>query len=121
MQTPGRAYENFGQSMRPHASFNPDYATSSKQSAGKSFTIDALLARPDHLERDRTSVYRTITNQAPASSSAVPLAAHMYSQIPHFAYSQNIMHTQSGYPVFCYPPYSYQTCRGAMYSQGMCV
>ncbi|KAK9964791.1 hypothetical protein ABG768_005934 [Culter alburnus] len=118
MQMPGRAYENYGQSIRPHAAFNPDYATSSKPSAGKSFTIDALLARPDHTERDRTSVYRNIANQAPVSSSAVPLAAQMYSQIPHFAYNQSIMHTQTGYPVFCYPPYSYQTtCRGAMYSQ----
>ncbi|KTG36302.1 hypothetical protein cypCar_00005697, partial [Cyprinus carpio] len=28
------------------------------------------------------------------------------------------MQTQTGYPVFCYPPYNYQTtCRGAIYAQ----
>ncbi|XP_026134606.1 homeobox protein notochord-like [Carassius auratus] len=114
MQMPGRAYQTYGQLVRP---LHPDYATSSKPSTGKSFTIDALLARPDHTERDRTSVYRNITNRAPGSSSSVPFAAHVYSQMPHFAYSQSIM-TQNGYPVFCYPPYNYQTtCRGAIYAQ----
>ncbi|KAL1263212.1 hypothetical protein QQF64_005951 [Cirrhinus molitorella] len=115
MQMPGRAYETYGQSVRP---FLPDYATSSKPSTGKSFTIDALLARPDHMERERTSAYRNVSNQAPVSSSALPFAAQVYSQMPHFAYNQSIMHTQTGYPFFCYQPYNYQTtCRGAMYAQ----
>ncbi|XP_059374321.1 homeobox protein notochord-like [Carassius carassius] len=114
MQMPGRAYQTYGQLVRP---LHRDYATSSKPSTGKSFTIDALLARPDHTERDRTSVYRNITNRAPVSSSSVPFPGHVYSQMPHFAYSQSIM-TQTGYPVFCYPPYNYQTtCPGAIYAQ----
>ncbi|XP_051945790.1 homeobox protein not2-like [Xyrauchen texanus] len=124
MQKPGRVYEPYGQSMGAHSSFHPDYAsnaclsTSSKPTTGKSFTIDALLARPDHTERDRTSLHRNIINQPPVSSTAVPFAAQMFSQIPHFAYNQGIMHTQPGYPVFCYPPYNYQTtCRGAVYAQ----
>ncbi|NP_571130.1 homeobox protein notochord [Danio rerio] len=114
MQIPGRAYETYGQSARP---LHQDYATSSsKPSTGKSFTIDALLARPDQAEmRERTNAYRSITNQTPVSSSALPL---IYSQMPHFAYSQSIMQTQTGYPVFCYPPYNFQTtCRGAVYAQ----
>ncbi|XP_026080742.1 homeobox protein notochord-like [Carassius auratus] len=115
MQMPRRAYETYGQSVRP---FHPDYATSSKPSIGKSFTIEALLARPDHTERYRTSVSRNISNQAPVPSSAVPFATQVYSQMPHFAFNQSIMHAQTGYPVFCYPPYNYQTtCRGAMYAQ----
>ncbi|XP_051504467.1 homeobox protein Nkx-6.2-like [Myxocyprinus asiaticus] len=121
MQMPGRAHETFGQSMRPHTAFHPDYAsnaclsTASKLSTGKSFTIDALLARPGHLERDRTSL---ITNQLPVSSTAVPFVAQLYLQIPHFSYNQFIMHSQTEYPVFCYPPYNYQTtCHGAVYAQ----
>lgn len=126
MQMPGRVHETFGQSMRPHAAFHPDYVSSaclstpSKPSTGKSFTIDALLARPDHMERERTNLYRNVSSQPPVSTTAVPFASHVYSQIPQFAYNQGIMHTQTGYPVFCYPPYNYQTtCRGAMYAQGM--
>lgn len=126
MQMPGRVHETFGQSMRPHVAFHPDYVSSaclstpSKPSTGKSFTIDALLARPDHMERERTNLYRNVSSQPPVSTTAVPFASHVYSQIPQFAYNQGIMHTQTGYPVFCYPPYNYQTtCRGAMYAQGM--
>ncbi|XP_052006858.1 homeobox protein notochord-like [Xyrauchen texanus] len=129
MQMPGRAHETFGQSMHPHAAFHPDYSsnsktipvclsTTSKPSTGKSFTIDALLARPGHLERDRTSLYWNITNKPPVSSTGIPFAAQLYSQIPHFSYNQGIMHLQTEYPVFCYPPYNYQTtCRGAVYAQ----
>ncbi|XP_055026939.1 homeobox protein notochord [Misgurnus anguillicaudatus] len=124
MQMPGRTHETFGHSMRLHAAFYPDYASnaclsnSSKPNTGKSFTIDALLARPDHTEKERTHLYRNINSQPQVSTTAVPFAAHMYSQIPQFAYNQGIMHTQTGYPVFCYPPYNYQTpCRGAMYAQ----
>ncbi|TRY58605.1 hypothetical protein DNTS_015181 [Danionella cerebrum] len=110
MQMPARAFETYGQPVRP------DYGTCApKASAGKSFTIDALLARPEHGDRDRTSIYRNLSGQAPLQSSALPV---LYSQVPHFAYNQGVMQTQSGYPVFCYPPFNFQTsCRGAVYSQ----
>ncbi|KAI4891232.1 hypothetical protein NFI96_034640, partial [Prochilodus magdalenae] len=85
-------------------------ATAAKPHVGKSFTIDALLARPEHAERPRTGSF----NSAHSPSALLPVCP----PLPHYMYSPSFVHTQPSYPVYCCPPYGYHsTCRGAVYSQ----
>ncbi|CAL1575596.1 unnamed protein product [Knipowitschia caucasica] len=89
-----------------------------KPAPGKSFTIDALLAKPDPLPNsDRTSpVSCGVKYPAPI----LPLTGAV-SGGP-YAYSHSVLqpsvHTQPGYSVYCCPPYTYGTsCRSGFYAQ----
>uniref|UniRef100_A0A673C6U7 Notochord homeobox n=1 Tax=Sphaeramia orbicularis TaxID=375764 RepID=A0A673C6U7_9TELE len=111
MQVPNRIY---GYSMR-------DYAPSSLY-PGKSFTIEALLAKPENTSSDRTSP----GVKYPPVTPALPLTGHTSVGLPlappPYVYSSNVLHSavhaQPGYSVYCCPPFTYQaSCRGAFYAQ----
>uniref|UniRef100_A0A3Q3FHQ8 Notochord homeobox n=1 Tax=Labrus bergylta TaxID=56723 RepID=A0A3Q3FHQ8_9LABR len=112
MQVPNRPVGAYGYSMRNYAptSLYPQYqgsrcASSPKPQSGKSFTIDALLAKPEETPSCRAS---------PTHRLPIPTAPYVYS--PSMLHSA--MHTQPGYSVYCCPPFTYQTsCRGAFYAQ----
>lgn len=125
MQIPARPHGPYGFSVRPQATLHPDYAssacltTAAKPSAGKSFTIDALLAKPDNNENTKMSPFQGSLNPAPTPPGLFLHAGQMCPPLPHYLYSPAMMHTQSSYPVYCCPPYGYQTtCPGTVYSQG---
>uniref|UniRef100_A0A8C2ZQB6 Notochord homeobox n=1 Tax=Cyclopterus lumpus TaxID=8103 RepID=A0A8C2ZQB6_CYCLU len=106
MQVPNRPIGAYGYSVRNYApaSLYPQYqgsqcALTTKPPSGKSFTIDALLAKPERA----TSCRASPTPSAP------------------YGYSQNMLHSalhaQPGYSVYCCPPFTYQpSCRGAFYA-----
>ncbi|CAM9324688.1 unnamed protein product [Lampetra planeri] len=131
MQVPNRPVGAYGYSMRNYApaSLYPLYqesqcASSTKPLSGKSFTIDALLAKPDDTSCDRTSPALCGVKQQPAAPQILPLTGHMglpMAPAPYI-YSPNMLHTavhtQPGYSVYCCPPFTYQSsCRGAFYAQ----
>ncbi|KAI5606818.1 notochord homeobox, partial [Silurus asotus] len=126
MQIPARPHGPYGFSMRPLATLHPDYASSAclataakPNNVGKSFTIDALLAKPDHTENTKTSPFHGSLNPAPTPPSLFLHAGQMCPPLPQYLYTPAMMHTQSSYPVYCCPPYGYQTtCAGSVYSQG---
>lgn len=120
MQIPARPHGPYGFSVRPHLALHPDYDSNApKPSAGKSFTIDALLAKPDNTEISKTSLFQGSLNPAPTPQGLFLHAGQMCPPLPHYLYSPAMMHTQSSYPVYCCPPYGYQTtCPGTVYSQG---
>ncbi|KAK3554425.1 hypothetical protein QTP70_023046 [Hemibagrus guttatus] len=125
MQIPARPHGPYGFSMRPQATLHPDYAssaclaTAAKPSSGKSFTIDALLAKPDNTENTRTSPFQGSLNPTPTPPGLFLHAGQMCPPLPHYLYSPAMMHTQSSYPIYCCPPYGYQTtCPGTVYAQG---
>uniref|UniRef100_A0A3Q4IBI7 Notochord homeobox n=1 Tax=Neolamprologus brichardi TaxID=32507 RepID=A0A3Q4IBI7_NEOBR len=104
MQVPIGAY---GYSVRngAPASLHPHYQggqCESKPPSGKSFTIEALLAKPEDTTSGRTSL-------------PIGPAPWVYSS-PNVLHSA--IHTQPGYSVYCYSPFTYQpSCRGALYAQ----
>ncbi|KAK1791559.1 hypothetical protein P4O66_013562 [Electrophorus voltai] len=124
MQISPRAHGPYGYSRHPQVAPHLDHvnsarlATATKPNAGKSFTIDALLAKPEHMEHTKTVSYRSPVNHTPATGSLFPLAGQMCSPVPQYMYSPGVIQTQTGYPVYCCPPFGYQTtCRGTIYSQ----
>ncbi|XP_068195473.1 homeobox protein notochord [Antennarius striatus] len=98
-------------------------APSTKSSNGKSFTIDALLAKPEEASSCRTSPAPCEDRYHPAAP-LLPLTGHgglPMATTPYF-YSTNMLHsalhTQPGYSLYCCPPFTYQSpCRGAFYAQ----
>ncbi|KAF5888390.1 homeobox protein not2-like, partial [Clarias magur] len=120
MQIPARPHGPYGFSARPQVTLHPDYdSNASKPNAGKSFTIDALLAKPDNTEVSKTSLFQSSLNPAPTPQGLFLHAGQMCPPLPHYLCSPAIMHTQSSYPVYFCPPYGYQTtCPGTVYSQG---
>ncbi|XP_062851159.1 homeobox protein notochord [Trichomycterus rosablanca] len=124
MQIPTRALGPYGYSVRPNATLHPDYAssaclaTAAKPSPGKSFTIDALLAKPDHNEKTRASPHQGSVSPAPSPLGVYLHAGQMCPPLPHYLYNPAVMHTQTSYPGYYCPPYGYQTAyTGTMYSQ----
>lgn len=118
MQVPNRPVGVYGYTVRNYApaALYPQYqgsqcASSTKRPSGKSFTIDALLAKPEDTSGCRTS-HRAAAPLLPlAGHAGLPIAAAPY------VYSPNMVHTQPGY--YCCPPFPYQSsCRGAFYAQG---
>lgn len=107
MQPSARAHTLYG-----HADCT---STAAKPHVGKSFTIDALLARPEHVERSRTGPsFRGALSNAHSQSGLMPVCP----PLPHYMYSPSYVHTQPGYPVYYCPPYGYHpSCRTAVYSQ----
>lgn len=124
MQIP-RALGPYGYSVRPHAAFHPDYAssaclgTAAKPNPGKSFTIDALLAKPDHNEKNRASPHQGSVSPAQSPLGVYLHAGQMCAPLPQYLYNTAMMHTQTSYPAYYCPPYGYQTaCAGTIYSPG---
>ncbi|KAM9341354.1 homeobox protein notochord [Symphorus nematophorus] len=121
MQVPNRPVGAYGYSMRNYApaSLYPQYpgsqcASSTKAPSGKSFTIDALLAKPEDTSSCRASPPQPAAPVLPLSG--LPIAAAPYVYSPNMLHSA--VHTQAGYSVYCCPPFSYQSsCRGAFYAQ----
>ncbi|KAJ3613593.1 hypothetical protein NHX12_019839 [Muraenolepis orangiensis] len=110
--------------LRHYAPAAPLYAqytgTASKPSGcGKSFTIDALLAKPEDQGR-RGAKY-------PQTASVLPplLSGHPGLQMAPGAYLYSppgmmhpAMHSPPGYSVYCCPPFSFPaSCRGGFYAQ----
>uniref|UniRef100_A0A8D3A4Z1 Notochord homeobox n=1 Tax=Scophthalmus maximus TaxID=52904 RepID=A0A8D3A4Z1_SCOMX len=91
-------------------------ASPTKPPSGKSFTIDALLAKP---EGDRSGGGG---QASPTHCGVLPLPGHVGLPMapPPYVFSPNMLHTQPpGYSIYCCPPFTYQqTCRGAFYAQG---
>lgn len=113
-----------GYSVRPGASLHTDYGSThcsvspTKPSTGKSFTIDALLSKPDTVAREKAGVTETVKYSS-AVGSVYPVHGQMHSSLPHYVYSPSMVQTQPGYPVYYCPPYGYQTAyRGPLYAQG---
>ncbi|KAI3367408.1 hypothetical protein L3Q82_026268 [Scortum barcoo] len=133
MQVPNRAVGVYGYSVRNYApaSLYPQYqgsqcASSTKPPSGKSFTIDALLAKPEDTSGCRASPPQCGEKYQPAAAAPVlSLSGHVGLPIPAaapYVYSANMLHsavhTQPGYSVYCCPPFTYQSsCRGAFYAQ----
>ncbi|KAM6912819.1 homeobox protein notochord [Xenentodon cancila] len=130
MQAPNKPLEVYGYPMRNYAPAPPylqvhggQCASSTKPVSGKSFTIEALLAKPEEKVSGRTSPTQCGVKYLP-SAAVLPLPGHAALQmapVPYY-YAPNIshstVHTQPGYSVYCCPPFTYQSsCRGAFYAQ----
>lgn len=131
MQLPNRHVGAYGYSVRNYApaSLYPQYqgtqcALSTKPPSGKSFTIDALLAKPEDTASCQTSPTQCGEKYQPAAPVlsvpghvGLPMATAPYLYSPNMLHSA--VHTQPGYSVYCYPPFTYQSsCRGPFYAQG---
>lgn len=131
MQVPNRSVGAYGYSVRNYApaSLFPQYqgsqcSSSTKPPSGKSFTIDALLAKPEDTTGGRSSPSQCGVKYQPAAP-VLPLNGHVglpMAPAP-YVYSPNMLHSavhsQPGYSIYCCPPFTYQsTCRGAFYAQG---
>ncbi|KAM4625968.1 homeobox protein notochord [Polymixia lowei] len=125
MQFTNRPTGAYGYPVRNYApgSLYPQFpgslcASSTKPASGKSFTIDALLAKPGDTCSDRTSPTHCGVKYQPAVP-LLPLSGHIGLPIPPpYLYSPNMLHsavhTQPGYSVYCCPPFTFQSsCRGA--------
>uniref|UniRef100_A0A8C9YMF0 Notochord homeobox n=1 Tax=Sander lucioperca TaxID=283035 RepID=A0A8C9YMF0_SANLU len=111
MQVPNRPYQG------------SQCALTTKPPSGKSFTIDALLAKPEDTSSCRASPPQCGEKYHPAVPG-LPLTGHVGLPIATapYVYSPNMLHsalhTQPGYSVYCCPPFTYQSsCRGAFYAQ----
>ncbi|XP_015250264.1 PREDICTED: homeobox protein not2-like [Cyprinodon variegatus] len=125
MQKPNRPVETCGYLVRNYASpcaqsNGNRCAPATKAPSGKSFTIEALLAKPDQTPRDRSSPvnfgikYQPAAPTLPLSALPIPSAPYLYS--PNQL--QPSIHPQPGYSVYCYPPFTYApSCRGGFYAQ----
>ncbi|XP_063352765.1 homeobox protein notochord [Pelmatolapia mariae] len=129
MQIPNGPIGAYGYSVRNYApaSLHPHYQggqCESKPPSGKSFTIEALLAKPEDTTSGRTSPAQCGVKYEPAAPS-LPFTGHVGLPIgpaPWVYSSPNVLHsaihTQPGYSVYCYSPFTYQpSCRGALYAQ----
>uniref|UniRef100_H3CF48 Notochord homeobox n=1 Tax=Tetraodon nigroviridis TaxID=99883 RepID=H3CF48_TETNG len=130
MQAPNTPGGLFGYSVRNYAppTMYAQYpasqcASSTKSPPGKSFTIDALLAKTEDTSSCRSSLTQCADRYYPAAPFA-PLAAHTGLPVTAAPYlcSPGVLHAAghmpSGYSLYCCPPFSYQpSCRGAFYAQ----
>ncbi|KAK5857770.1 hypothetical protein PBY51_010990 [Eleginops maclovinus] len=128
MQVPNRPMGVYGYPMRNYApaSLYPQYqgnqcASITKPQSGKSFTIDALLAKPEDTSHCRASPTQCGEKYQPAvlpfnGHVGLPMAAAAYGYSPNMLHSA--LQSQPGYSVYCCPPFTYQSsCRGAFYAQ----
>uniref|UniRef100_A0A3Q0R8N3 Notochord homeobox n=1 Tax=Amphilophus citrinellus TaxID=61819 RepID=A0A3Q0R8N3_AMPCI len=131
MQVPNGPVGAYGHTARNYApaSLYPQYQggqcdSPSKPPSGKSFTIEALLAKPEDKPSDRTSLTQRGVKYEPAAP-VLPFTGHVGLQMgpAAYVYSPNMLHSaihrQPGYSIYCCPPFTYQSsCRGALYAQG---
>ncbi|CAL8283574.1 unnamed protein product [Lota lota] len=95
-----------------------------KPSSGKSFTIDALLARPADRGHERTSSTTQCGLKYQQTAPLPPLPGHLGLQMPPAAYlySPSMLHSAlhpqpPGYSVYCCPPFTFQSsCHGGFYA-----
>ncbi|XP_076002730.1 homeobox protein notochord [Genypterus blacodes] len=130
MQVPNRPTGVYGYSGLTYAP-GPLYsqypgsqcASPAKAPSGKSFTIDALLAKPEDPRGDRTSPTQHRGVKYHPAAPLLPFSGHAGLPLPApYLYSANMLHpaahTPPGYSVYCCPPFTYQaSCRGAFYAQ----
>ncbi|PWA29710.1 hypothetical protein CCH79_00007817 [Gambusia affinis] len=129
MQIPNRPMETGGYSVRNYAqaslcaqSNGNRCAPAAKAPSGKSFTIEALLAKPEEAApRDRSGPNQC--GERYAQTAPPPHLAGLTLPPAQYFYSPNALHPsihpQPGYSVYCYPPFTYApSYRGAFYSQG---
>lgn len=133
MQVPNRPAGAYGYSVRNYAPSSlyqqhqgSQCASSTKSLSGKSFTIDALLAKPEDTSSGRTSPAQSGVKYQSAAQ-ILPLSGHMSLPMAPapapYLYPANMVHpavhTQPGYSVYCCPPFTFQSsCRGGFYAQG---
>ncbi|KAF3700805.1 Homeobox protein not2 [Channa argus] len=128
MQVPNLPVGAYGYPVRNYASASlyPPYqgsqcASSTKPPSGKSFTIDALLAKPEDTASGRTSPTQPAT-------PVIPLTGHISLPITPAPYcSANMLHSaihtqpgyrSPGYSFYCCPPITCQSpCRASFYTQ----
>lgn len=91
----------------PSSRSTPTLGAYSQPPFSKSFTIDALLAKPDGRNSERAFAYPAAL---PLGGAGLTYATCPYNVLP------------AGYSaVYCCPPFPYQaSCRGAFYAQGIC-
>ncbi|KAM9842553.1 homeobox protein notochord [Aulostomus maculatus] len=109
MQVPSRTGA-YGHAVRNYAaaSLYPQprggQCAPTKPLSGKSFTIDALLAKPEDGPKYQ-----------PAAAQMLPLSGLASLPVAPGPYG---FHAQPGFSLYCCPPFAYQTsCRGAFYAQ----
>nr|XP_057933544.1 homeobox protein notochord [Doryrhamphus excisus] len=117
MQVPSRTVGAFGYSVRNYAPaplYPPGQcAPSSKPAGGKSFTIEALLAKPDESTSGRASPLSYGVKFQPGLPHHVTFPL---TPVPSYVYSGNMLPPE--YSLYCCPPFSYQSSyRGAFYAQ----
>ncbi|XP_027857428.1 homeobox protein notochord [Xiphophorus couchianus] len=128
MQIPNRPMEAGGYSVRNYAraslcaqSNGSRCTPAAKTPSGKSFTIEALLAKPEEAApRDRSGPNQW--GEKYPQTAPPPHLAGLTLPPAQYLYSPNALHPsvhpQPGYSVYCYPPFTYApSCRGAFYSQ----
>ncbi|KAM4723368.1 homeobox protein notochord [Anableps anableps] len=128
MQVPNRPMESCGYSVRNYAaaslcaqSNGSRCAPAAKAPSGKSFTIEALLAKPEEAtSKDWSSPaqcgmkYQPVAPPLYLAGLPLPPAPYLYS--PNALHPS--IHAQPGYSVYCYPPFTHTpSCRGALYAQ----
>ncbi|XP_021176978.1 homeobox protein notochord [Fundulus heteroclitus] len=128
MQVPNRPVGSCGYSVRNYApaslcaqSYGSRCAPTTKAPSGKSFTIEALLAKPEEkAPRDRSSpaqcavTYEPGAPPLPLPGLPIPPAPYLYS--PNAVHPG--IHPHPGYSVYCYPPFNYApSCRAGFYAQ----
>ncbi|KAF6724371.1 Homeobox protein not2 [Oryzias melastigma] len=92
---------------------NQSTSTAKRPNSGKSFTIEALLSKPEEAVDARR-------NPAQRGAAALPpLHAHAgFQMLPAPYVWHSTFHTQPGYSIPCCPSLAYQpSCRGAFYAQ----
>ncbi|XP_029943035.1 homeobox protein notochord [Salarias fasciatus] len=126
MQVPPRPVGAHGFYVRNYApaSLYPQHPgapceSPAKPAGGKSFTIEALLAKPEDAAGDRESPAQRGAKPQPAAPAA-PLGG-LQTAPAAFGYSPNLLHSafhaHPGYSLYCCPSFYQSSCRGAFYAQ----
>ncbi|KAJ7988861.1 hypothetical protein DPEC_G00313580 [Dallia pectoralis] len=105
-------------SLYLHLSSSPR-AAPTKPATGKSFTIDALLAKPENTHRDRKNPPHLGLKSPPAPfQSPMGTAMQQYIYAPNLLRTLSQSHSQAGYSLYCCPTFPYHaSCGGAFYAQ----
>ncbi|XP_034015931.1 homeobox protein notochord [Thalassophryne amazonica] len=105
-------------SAAPYPQYGSSQGTFVKPPSGKSFTIDALLAKPEDTSSKRTNPTHTGVKYQPAADPFLCLSAH--AGVP-LAPAPYLCSAQPGYSFHCCPTLAtltYHTpCRSAFYAQ----
>ncbi|XP_048827640.1 homeobox protein notochord [Brienomyrus brachyistius] len=119
MEISASAFGNYGYSWRPYGTIYPDCASRqcaapTKPNNGKSFTIDAILGKPEQPANGQANPLRS--GGYPPVASPLAHQGQMCSPLAQYVYTPHIVHSQPGYPAYC-SPFQYQAFRGSLYAQ----